>query len=239
MEKIQSKNLNDESKYGDDMVFESWADNNIFFPISERILEPLHNMGLTPNMVTILSTIFTFLSIYFLHIENRFLAMIAYFSGYLLDCVDGKMARRYKMGSDIGMALDGVSDNISNVVLFIYILVTRKFNIITISSLGILIILSYMLSLSFGLNEAISSYESSGSDNFYEKKKKYFNDKFVPLYEALLYDCYICINKISYDTYKFVFPSYNKLEINEWLKVLKHFGPGNYCLFVSLLLLFI
>ena len=61
-EKVNQK----EDKYGDDTMYESWADINIFFPIAQSLIDPLYCMGFTPNMVTIMSTLFTFLSIYFL-----------------------------------------------------------------------------------------------------------------------------------------------------------------------------
>jgi hypothetical protein len=55
-----------ESKYGDDSMFESIADNNIFFPISDILIPILYRLKLTPNKITLLSTISTILSSYFL-----------------------------------------------------------------------------------------------------------------------------------------------------------------------------
>ena len=87
----KQKVINNESKYGDDNKFEPWSDVNIFFPIATKIVDPLYNLGLTPNMVTILSTVFTLLSIYFLHINKRFedftylLRLIIFYSYYMYD----------------------------------------------------------------------------------------------------------------------------------------------------------
>jgi phosphatidylglycerophosphate synthase len=233
---------NKEDKYGDDEIFESWTDLNIFVPIAKKLVDPLYEIGMTPNMVTITSTVFTLSSIYFLHIENKKLAFISYIFGYLLDCVDGRMARKYNLGSDIGMALDCVSDNISTIILFIYILSTRSYNKRTIILSGILLFMSYMLSLSFGLNEAVSAYETSYvSDNFYKRRVKQI--KYTKLtntwYEKILYSIFLLINKLSYTTYRSYFPKYDKKEIYENLKLLKHFGPGNYCTIVSIILLYI
>ena len=235
---IQEEKNNNDEKYGDAEMFESWADINLFFPIATKLIEPLHDIGMTPNMVTITSTIFTFMSIYFLHQDKRYHAFLAYIFGYILDCVDGRMARKYSMGSDIGMALDCVSDNISNAALFGYILLNRQYNKRTIGSLGALAALSYMLSLSFGLNEAIASYETTGNDNFYEKRVNQLKDKENCL-EKPLYSMFLLITKISYETYRKHFPTYDRDKINKKLKILKHFGPGNYCLFVGIMLLYI
>lgn len=218
-----------EDKYGDDTVYESWADVNIFAPIATELVDPLHNIGLTPNMVTIISTIFTIMGIYYFYSNKTYLAVITYMTGYLLDCVDGRMARKYAMGSDIGMALDCVSDNISNGFLILYMLLSGRANL---KVLSVIIILTFMLSLSFGLNEAIASYNVNGSDNFYEYRSKQLEGK-----EDLLFKLFLFITKSSYSTYKLLFPTYDIDKINKWLRILKHFGPGNYCLFISSLLL--
>ena len=158
-----SEEVNEE-KYGDDEKYEPWSDVNVFFPISSEMVDPLRCMGLTPNMVTILSTIFTFLAIYYLHIDNKPMAIYSYLFGYILDCIDGRMARKYKMGSNIGMALDCTSDNVSNFVLFMYILLYRPDRKYKKLLLIILAGLSFILSLSYGLNEAIASHKKTKSD---------------------------------------------------------------------------
>jgi phosphatidylglycerophosphate synthase len=239
-------NKNNEDKYGDDEKFESWADLNIFAPIAKKMVDPLHDLGMTPNMVTLTSTVFTLSSIYFLHIGNKELTVFSYIFGYLLDCVDGRMARKYNLGSNIGMALDCVSDNISNFILFIYILSTRPYNQQTIVFMAILFFISGMLSLSYGLNEAVSAYEASKnseciSDNFYKRRVNQLKDTELTntWYETILYSIFLLINKLSYTSYRSYFPEYDKQKIYKKLKTLKHFGPGNYCIVVSIMLLYI
>jgi hypothetical protein len=238
MSNIEFDYGNKEAKYGDDKMFESWADINIFFPLSVNLVDPLYNMGLTPNMITISSTIFTFLSIYYLHIGNRPYAFSAYLFGYILDCVDGRLARKYSMGSDVGMALDCTSDNVSNALLFTYIIFNRPMNWVTGGSLSVIALMSFLLSLSYGLNEAISSMNETGNDNFYEKRVKQLEGKGCG-YEKGLFSLFLLITKSSYQTYKLFFPEYNKEKIFKWLKILKHFGPGNYCLLIGIMLLYI
>jgi hypothetical protein len=222
---------NKEDKYGSDETYESWADNNIFFPIASKLVDPLYNLSLTPNNVTIMSTLFTFLSIYYLHQNLKLNAAIAYFSGYLLDCVDGKMARKYNISSKYGMALDLVSDNISNITLVAYLInrygLDNKFVLIIIG-------LSYMISLSYGLNEAISSFKVTGNDDFFSRRENELKSETDYLYTLFLY-----ITKITYRSYRSFFPEYNEENIYKWLSVLKHFGPGNFCLVVSIILLYI
>ena len=222
---------NIEDKYGDDNLFESWADNNIFLPIATKLVDPLHNLSLTPNNITILSTIFTFISIYFFHQDKRLHASIAYLFGYLLDCVDGKMARKYNMVSKYGMALDLVSDNISNITIVVYLInrfgLTNKFILV-------IIFMSYMVSISYGLNEAILSQKTTGNDNFLQKRESE-----VKTEEDYIFTLFLYITKVSYRSYRLFFKEYDEEKIYKWLSILKHFGPGNYCLLLGLILLYI
>ena len=227
-----------ESKYGDDEKFEAWTDVNIFIPIAHQLVDPLYNIGFTPNMVTILSTLFTFLSIYFLHLNKRKHAFLSYIFGYTLDCVDGKMARKYSMSTEFGMILDSTSDNIASTCLFIYIICSRPFNKKNIFLYSTIFLMSYLLSLSYGLNEAITSFKETGSDNFYERRKKQLEDKGCGI-EYILNQIYILINKTSYQSYKRYFKTYDEKKIYSKLRILKHFGPGNYCLYIGFLLLYI
>ena len=226
------------TKYGDDQKFEAWSDVNIFNPIANYLIDPLNCMGLNPNMITILSTFFTLLSIYYLHIENRFLSILSYIIGYTLDCVDGRMARKLSMGSDIGMALDCSSDSISNLALFSYIIATRPLNNTTVTTLLLLFGMSFMLALSYGINEAILSKKETDNDNFYERRLKQLESK-KDTFESILFDIFLFIIKSSYQIYRIVFPIYDEEKLFKWLNILKHFGPGNYCLLVGILLFYI
>ena len=153
-----------EQKYGDDNMYESWADIALFLPLSDRLVDPLKDIGLTPNHVTYLSTACTFLSIYYLSIQEVNYAAAAYFLGYLLDCVDGRMARKYNMSSQYGMMIDLVSDNITNLALFSFFIYKHGYlNWFT----PLLIFMTYMLGLSYGINEAVASYKATGNDNFF------------------------------------------------------------------------
>lgn len=222
---------NKPDKYGDDNSHEPWIDNNIFFPIATKLVDPLHQMGLTPNNVTILSTMFTFISIYFLHKGKQSYAAASYCFGYILDCVDGRMARKYSMGSDVGMALDATSDTISNIALFAYLIYTKKMNL---ELFAVLLIFSILISLAYGLNEAIATYKLTGSDDFYKRRVDQLKDKKD---NRLLYDMFLMVTNSSYKTYKSFFPEYDETKINYWLSTLKEFGPGTYCALVTVMLL--
>ena len=215
------------SKYGDDEIYESFTDNYIFFPIADKLLEPFKSLEMTPNQITYLSTIFTLLSIYYIHINDNIKATGTYLIGYILDCLDGKYARKYNMGSQYGMVIDTVSDNISNLLLLLLLIKKNGIN----RSIMLMLFMMFMLSISYGLNEAISSYKATGNDNFLERRIKELSDK-----EGLIYKLFLQIMSISYRTYRMIFPKYDENKINNYLKLLKEFGPGNYTLMVAIIL---
>jgi hypothetical protein len=93
-----------------------------------------------------------------------------------------------------------------------------------------------MLSLSYGINEAVLSYNKYGDDNFYKHKIIYLKNKGNCL-EKQLFSLYLTITKATYETYRIIFPYYNKTQIMQNLKLLKHFGPGNFNLLVGIMLL--
>jgi phosphatidylglycerophosphate synthase len=220
-----------DEKYENDNC-EAWSDANIFCPLGSLLVDPLYYAYFTPNMITILSTFCTILSIYFLHQKNNYIFVFLFLLGYLLDCVDGKLARRYNMGSNLGMALDLVSDNLSHIILLLYILLVKPLTPTNIIITIIVIILIYLLSLSYALNEAISCYDLYGNDNFYEKRENQLINS-----NNILFKLFLLINKLSYKSYKLVFPNYDIEKINKWRCILKHFGPGNYIILITIILL--
>ena len=216
------------AKYGDDEKYEAWSDNNIFFPLANKLVRPFHDLGLTPNMVTYIGTLCTLLAIYYISINEFKYAAIAYFIGYLFDCVDGKLARKYNMTSKDGMVLDLVSDNITNLILLLYL--SHKYGRVTWFTL-LIFVMSMLLSLSYGLNEAIASQKATGSDNFFLRRKKELEGT-----SNILDNIYLLITGLTYSSYRNFFPTYNEEQINKWLVILKEFGPGNYTLLVTFII---
>ena len=218
-----------EDKYGDDSIYESWSDNYIFNPIGAKLVYPLRCLGFNPNKVTFLSLIFSLLASYFLYIDKKIYSIIFYLIGYILDCTDGKMARRYNETTKFGIIFDLATDKITNGILFLILL--KKLGIS--SYIFILFVFSYMLGIAYGLNEAISVKSKTGDDNF----SKYNHDLLKEMKNPLKY-IYLLVTDMSYSTYRRFFPKYDKKRINKWLCYLKHFGPGNFNVLVSLIIYF-
>ena len=228
---MNQKNL----KYKDTINFESISDVYFFHPVSSFIADILYKCRLTPNQVTIISTVIRLLGSYMLFNYSNKIAAVCFFTGYLLDNVDGIMARRYKMYSKFGEALDLVSDQVVNILFFIVIYLAyqnynkKSFILITFAVIIFYIALIYW----YVINEAVLSYEKTGSDNFYEAKKKRFKNE-----NNVLSKIYLALNYSSYRIYKLTFPVFNKRKLKNIMKYVKLLGPGNIVLLVSFFVYF-
>ena len=230
-------------KYEDDNEQEPLSDIYLYFPLSD-ILNPIfHKFGFTPNHITLLSAVSTLYSIYCFQ-QGKKECYIFYFLGYLFDSMDGRMARKYNQGSIFGMIFDLVSDNITNLPLILVFLckTIKSLNDPTCSSYKkilifiLIIIFGFILSIQYGINEAIASYIKHKDDDFHKykvklmKEHKYENTCFGKLF--------LFIIKQSYNSYRMVYPNPLNDESLKKLKKkqikIKEFGPGNYNLFIIL-----
>ena len=118
-------------KYGNDLEQECLSDIYLFFPLSDLIMEPLHNIGLNPNHITFLSTLFTTTALCLYYNGYYFNASLLYLFGYLMDCLDGRMARNYNQGSILGMMLDSVTDILTNLPIMILFFIKTIYSIKT------------------------------------------------------------------------------------------------------------
>ena len=233
-------------KYGNDSEQESLADIHFFYPLSDILIGPLHSIGLKPNHITIMSTLFTITAVLYYSYNNLLLTLIFYFLGYLMDCIDGRMARKYNQGSILGMILDSTSDVLCN---FPFLLIIFFKTIYSLKNNGIinnyriylsiaLLIVGFYFCVAFGTNEAIESYIKTKSDNFHEYKLKTIKKENWD--KTLIGKFFLYIYKQSYESYRKIFPDkINKDNIKlvkERLLNLKEFGPGNYNVFIMLML---
>ena len=80
------------------------------FKLIDGQLETFYNLGFTPNMVTTLSIVFGLMSAYAIMQDHLGIAAFCWFIAYYLDCVDGKLARKYQMVSKFGDLYDHIGD---------------------------------------------------------------------------------------------------------------------------------
>jgi phosphatidylglycerophosphate synthase len=81
-------------------------------------LHLFYELGFSPNMVTTLSIIFGILAAYFIMKGHFIIASIMWLISYYLDCVDGKLARKYNMISEFGDYYDHIGDIFKIIIIF-------------------------------------------------------------------------------------------------------------------------
>lgn len=105
-------------------------------PAGRRFAAAAYQLGLTPNKVTLISAVFTFIGIALIAVVPPtpllgVLIFAALATGYSLDSADGQLARLTKGGSTAGEWLDHVIDciKLSTVHLAVLIAVYRHFDV--------------------------------------------------------------------------------------------------------------
>ena len=224
-------------KYDNNIEQESISDIEIFIPISDTLIPYIYYCKITPNQITILSTLSTLFSVY-LFFYNNYLCLFYYFLGYLLDTIDGRLARKYNMVSILGMILDLVSDNISNIPLLIVFFMKSMFSYLKFFLFLLVIIFLSLFNISFAINETISCYNKKKNENFYFIKKEIiskseFNNTYIG-------NIFLLINKTSYYSYKLLFKEEiskkNIQKLKYKLRLIKEFGPGNLNIFITIIM---
>ena len=82
-----------------------------FINIAKAVSPALHKVGATPNMITTLSVIASYLAVRSIYLgqPKRWFILWA-FLAYMFDCIDGYFARKYDMCTVFGDYYDHISD---------------------------------------------------------------------------------------------------------------------------------
>jgi len=103
---------------------ESFLDVRIYRPIGYKFALLLKNTGITPNQVTIISVFFGVAAGILFYPENFLINLIGIFLlifAYILDCVDGQLARLTGIKSEVGRILDGIAGDLWFIAIYIAI----------------------------------------------------------------------------------------------------------------------
>lgn len=133
--------------------------DNLLISLSDLTSPYAYSMGLNPNMVTTLSNIACIITIILLLQAKYYLAAFFLLVSYFFDCLDGHMARKYKMTSVFGDYYDHISDfiKIFSVLFTMYWINQEKF----FKVIPIIILLGLMMAIHMGCQELL--YDSNES----------------------------------------------------------------------------
>ncbi|WP_172413475.1 CDP-alcohol phosphatidyltransferase family protein [Lebetimonas natsushimae] len=106
--------------------YSDFISNYFYQQIAFLITSFLVKTKITPNIITLISLFLGIISAILVYLRSPILAIIFLNFSFILDCVDGQLARVKKLESDFGMWLDNVSDRIvENIIIlsigFLYI----------------------------------------------------------------------------------------------------------------------
>jgi len=217
-------------KYGNDALFESPFDTYLFIPPGEFLADVSYSMNLTPNGLTVLSTVFELMAVFFLMFDHTYVATINYIIGYIFDCADGKMARKYKMATDLGCVLDFNTDMIVHTMLF-SVLFWKHLLTMNVTIMVSFVSMIYLCNYYYGLVQAYLFKLKYDTDNFYEEYCKKYSAK-----QNWFYNLFLHIHKGVYNTYHWTMPVYNQRALLTIMSVLKYFGPGTCVIYLSSLM---
>ncbi len=96
----------------DIVKYTDWLSFYLYQPIAYLILNQIKNSGITPNQITFLSLVLGITGGICLFLDNEILSIIFLNISFVLDCLDGQLARYKQMFSSFGMLLDNISDRI-------------------------------------------------------------------------------------------------------------------------------
>lgn len=128
--------------------------------LSHSILPSLKSTGHTPNLVTTYSLITGLLSVHYLNTGQLYHFAGLYLLSYFFDCVDGHLARTYKMFSDFGDLYDHVSDFLVAGLLS-YVVFKNYLNKITWKLVAVFGLATYLCMVHTGCRQALKNTEQS------------------------------------------------------------------------------
>jgi amino acid transporter len=162
----------------------------LLYKLSDYLCPFAKSLGLTPNWITTLSNIFCIITIILLIKSYYIFAILTFLISYFFDCMDGYMARKYKMFSKYGDMYDHVSDFIKFTLIYITLIYIdyKKF----IFVLPIIIIALICSHIQVGCQELYYDKNESPTLDIYKKLCPVKNkDDKQSLLNAIQYTRYI------------------------------------------------
>ena len=103
----------------DSNVTDFWT-NKICRWIASCLVVLIYPTPITPNTISIISLVLTICGIYQISYYNFEYASILIFLSFIMDCVDGQLARERNTITVFGKYFDLILDNIKEIILFMY-----------------------------------------------------------------------------------------------------------------------
>lgn len=126
----------------DTIKYSDFISNYFYQQIAFYITTLLVKTKVTPNSVTYLSLLIGVLSAFSIYIGHLYLSVFLLNISFILDCVDGQIARAKQLQSEFGMWLDNISDRVVENIILIGMFFIQSDNNIFVVGIVLLIFLN-------------------------------------------------------------------------------------------------
>ena len=100
-----------------------FVDKYLIYPIANIFSHPLHKLGITPNQITIFTFLIRSIGVYYMFLKQKpNLVFSLFFISWFTDALDGIIARKYNMKSELGAYLDVWVDTLTMTSAYIVLL---------------------------------------------------------------------------------------------------------------------
>jgi phosphatidylglycerophosphate synthase len=100
------------------LVLKTWYASIFVLPVANKlILYFTNNKKLTPNQITSIALILRFMTMLLFFNDYFIIGAISYYIAYVLDCVDGPVARLTDQTSEFGRYFDHISDLVGDILI--------------------------------------------------------------------------------------------------------------------------
>jgi len=150
--------------------------DNVLLDLCEKVSSYFKYWNWTPNHITMMRMLLSIIAI-ILIINNNFIGgALLYFLSYFFDCLDGHMARKYKMCSEFGDIFDHVVDFFVNLTVVILVLLKIRSERIRVLYVVIILILLLLMNIAIGCQEKI-----------WDDSKEYKDDEYLSFLKKMCY----------------------------------------------------
>lgn len=139
----------------------------VLYDIIDTHLHVYHALYITPNMVTTFGLIFGIASAYNILLHNFGLAALFFAIAYYMDCVDGKLARKYSQFSVFGDYYDHFSDIFKMIVILYALYMTNPTRFIWTVPVFCLLVIGVLFFI--GCQEKIYDDTSSSYQSIFKR----------------------------------------------------------------------
>lgn len=129
--------------------------DNVLIDLCERVSPYFKYWNWTPNHITMIRLLLSIIAIILIVNNNFITGALLFFVSYFFDCLDGYMARKYKMYSKFGDIFDHIVDLFVNITVAVLVLLKIKNKRIRILYVVCLSVLLMLMIISTGCQEKL------------------------------------------------------------------------------------